>query len=83
MFWKLSRSPIIIPAELHEKLARTSKPIEQVDSEVIGVRRVRQDRSSLMEAADRGRNANQNQQGTDKSDLTDAIGYDTHWQWYR
>jgi hypothetical protein len=38
VFWKSDATPISIPAELHDKLARTSRPIEQVDSEVIAVR---------------------------------------------
>jgi hypothetical protein len=38
VFWRLRRSSIIISAELHEKLARTSPRIEEVASEVVGVR---------------------------------------------
>ena len=38
MFWKSQTTPISISSELHDKLARTSPPIEQVDSEVIAVR---------------------------------------------
>ena len=44
VLWKSRTTPICIPAELHDKLAQTSRPIDQVDSEVIAVRSVpRQD----------------------------------------
>jgi hypothetical protein len=83
VFWKRTTSPIVIPAELHEKLARTSKPIEEIDSEVLCVRQVRRCTGTNVEAADSGGDMSQNRKGTDKPDLSDAMGYEAHWQWYR
>ena len=41
MFWKPRKSSLTIPAELHEKLVRSCKPIDDVDSEVVRVRNIR------------------------------------------
>jgi hypothetical protein len=38
VLWKSRKSPIIIPAEVHEKLSRTSTRIDEVPSEVVAVR---------------------------------------------
>lgn len=41
MLWRPRKSSIIIPSELHEKLARTSQRIDEVPSEVVSVRILR------------------------------------------
>ncbi|MCX5862558.1 MAG: hypothetical protein WCG29_04290 [Desulfomonile sp.] len=38
MFRKLRKSSLTIPVELHEKIARSCEPIDQVPSEVICIR---------------------------------------------
>lgn len=38
MIWKFRKSPMTIPAELHEKVARSCVPLNGVSSEVLGVR---------------------------------------------
>lgn len=44
MFWKFRKSSVTITAELHEKIARSCKPIEQVPSEVVRVRALQKTR---------------------------------------
>ena len=83
MFWKLRESPIIIPVELHDKLARTSKPIEEIDSEVVCVRSVSLDSDNILEAAEPMPETASDKQVADRPDMSDAIGYEAHWQWYR
>jgi hypothetical protein len=83
VFWKFSSSPITIPVELHEKLARTCKPIEEVDSEVLCVRQVSREDDAFLDAAESMEDVSQERQGTDNTNLSDAIGYEAHWQWYR
>jgi hypothetical protein len=83
VFWKFRRSSIIIPVELHEKLARTSQPIEQVDSEVICVRSVHLDAPEDLEAQEVATGMCHLDGIADDTDLSDAIGYEAHWQWYR
>jgi hypothetical protein len=36
--WKLLRSSIVIPAELHDRIARLCQPLNSVDSEIVAVR---------------------------------------------
>ena len=38
VFWKFRKTSITIPIELHEKIARSCEPIDQVPSEVISLR---------------------------------------------
>jgi hypothetical protein len=38
MVWSLRRSSLIIPAELHEQLSKSCKPIDEVPSEIVSVR---------------------------------------------
>jgi hypothetical protein len=44
VFWKFRKQSITISAELHEKLAQTCEPIEEVPSAVLRVRRVKRRR---------------------------------------
>jgi len=83
VFWNLGKSSITIPAELHEKLARTSQPIEELDSEVICVRSVPLDDSDDLDAAEASHERAHVHDNTDNTNLADAIGYEAHWQWYR
>lgn len=41
MFWKFRKRSITISAELHEKLAQTCEPIDEVPSSVVRVRPVK------------------------------------------
>ena len=83
MFWKLRKSSITIPAELHEKLARTCQPIQQVDSEVICVRTFPSDMTDHFDAAEAADEALPMHEDAEDTNLSDVIGYETHWQWYR
>ncbi len=83
MFWNRRKSSITITAELHEKLARTSQPIQEVDSEVICVRSVPLDTSDNLAAVEASSGTSHLGETTETTNLSDAIGYEAHWQWYR
>jgi hypothetical protein len=38
VIWKFQKSPMTIPAELHDKIVRSCAPINEVSSEILGVR---------------------------------------------
>ncbi|HMK36937.1 MAG TPA: hypothetical protein VK463_17820 [Desulfomonilaceae bacterium] len=40
MLWKFRKSTITIPSELHDKMRKCCPPLDEVQSEVIRVRRV-------------------------------------------
>lgn len=41
MFWKFRKHSITIPVELHDKISRSCPMMNQVESEVLGIRPVR------------------------------------------
>jgi hypothetical protein len=83
VFWKRRKSSIIIPLELHEKLARTCQPIEDVDSAVICVRSIRSSAANDADDEEVSTGMSSVDRIADDTKLSDAIGYEAHWQWYR